>query len=153
MRREASDSGSVWILAPAAVLVLVILGALAVDSAVVFLGQRQLSEAASSAATNAVSAISRSAFYRQGRVVIDSARATQVADETVASEDLSAARLSSPPVVIVEGDQVCVRLVALVRPIFGRAIPGMGSPVQVHAVSVATAAGYATDAVPKASIC
>ena len=59
-----SERGSVLALVPAAFLVLVILGALAVDSAAAYLAQRQLRDSLSAAAADAVGAgLSRSSFY------------------------------------------------------------------------------------------
>lgn len=80
-----SQRGSALLLMPAAVLVLLMLASLAIDSAIVFTGQRQLSDAAAAAANDAVTTgIAGKAFYdcaglqlEQGRV--NHAVATSVA--------------------------------------------------------------------------
>ncbi|MGH9065985.1 MAG: hypothetical protein ACRD0J_00445 [Acidimicrobiales bacterium] len=134
-------------------LVLVVLGALAVDSAAVFLGQRQLASAAQSAATDATSALSQAAFYQGGRVELDPAAARQVALASVAAQDLSGVHLTGPVSVQVAGRQVCVSLTGTVPPIFGRAIPGIGSATTVRARATATAAGDHGPTVPHRAIC
>ena len=74
------DRGSVLMLMPAAVLVLVVLGAVAVDFSIAFLGERELANAASAAANDAAAAaIDEPLFRETGRVVLDCGRANEVA--------------------------------------------------------------------------
>ena len=140
-------------LVPAAVLVLFVLGALVVDSASVWLGQRELQNAASVAATDATSAVADAPYYSSGRVVLDSAAATRVALASVGDARLSGVTLTDAPVVQVVGRQVCVSLSGSVRPVFGRAVPGFGSTTTVHARATATVAGDAGTDVPHRAIC
>lgn len=140
-------------LVPAAVLVLFVLGALVVDSAAVWLGQRQLQSAASVAATDAVSAVSNAPYYSSGQVVLDPVAAQRVALASVADQSLSGVSLSGAPVVQVAGRQVCVSLTGTVRPIFGRVIPGFGAATTVHGRSTATVAGDHGAAVPRRGLC
>ena len=139
-------------LVPAAVLVLFVLGALVVDSASVWLGQRELQNAASVAATDAVSAVADAPYYASGRVVLDPVAATRVAVASVGDARLSGVALTGPPVVQVVGRQVCVSLTGTVSPVFGRAIPGFGSVTTVHARATATVTGDAGTTVPHRSI-
>lgn len=150
------EAGSAWILAPAALLIMVVLGAIAVDSALVYLGQRQLVDAADSAATNAAGGISESAFYGSptgggGRIVLSANRADRLAAATISNQDLSAVTLSSTQVEVA-GRQVCVRLSGVVHPIFGSALPGHPFDVGVTAVATATAASPGV-ALQHSSIC
>lgn len=147
------ETGSVLLLVPAAVLVLVILGAVAVDAAVVFLGQRQLSDAAAAAATDAASAVSDSAFYGSGTIALDPATAKKVAASSVRAQGLEGVSLSGPVTVQVVGRQVCVSLVGQVSRPFGAAIPGIPARATVRARATATAAGLRGAAVPQRQIC
>lgn len=138
------EAGSAWVLAPAAVLILVVLGAIAVDSALVYLGQRQLVDAADSAATDAAGGVSESAFYGSstaagGVVALSTSRADQLAAASLSRQDLSAVTLSSSRVEVA-GVQVCVKLSGVVHPIFGSALPGHPFAIRVTAVATATAA-------------
>ena len=141
------------ILVPALVLVLVVLAAIAVDSAVVFLGQRQLGDAAAAAANDAASALSDPSFYRAGSVDLDPIVARRVADASVAAQDHSGFTINGPVDVQVEGRQVCVSLTGRVEAIFGRAIPGVSHVATVRARATATAAGDRGTAVQHRSLC
>jgi hypothetical protein len=141
------------ILVPAAVLILVVLGAVALDAAVVFLGQRQLSAAAANAATDAASAISDSSFYTRGVVELAPQTASAVVRASVASQSLRGVTLDQPIGVEVAGRQVCVTLVGHVNRIFGTAVPGFGAPVEVRARATATAAGDTGQGVPLRRLC
>ncbi|HEX9531019.1 MAG TPA: hypothetical protein VF954_07765, partial [Acidimicrobiales bacterium] len=99
------DRGSVLLLVPAAVLVLVILGAIAVDSAVVFLGQRELANGADAAANDAATAFSDPAFYRAGgTTAIDSRQATAVVEASLAARQMSGVTLDGPPAISISGN-------------------------------------------------
>lgn len=133
-----SDRGSALALVPAGFLVLIILGALAVDSAAAFLGQRQLDDALSAAANDAAAAVlSNPAFYGSGVVVVDPGAAARVVCQTLGAQldaDLSQVHVQ----LAVQGDAVGVRATAEVTEVFGRAIPGLRRH-QVSAVAVAYA--------------
>jgi hypothetical protein len=133
--------------------VLVVLGSIAVDSAAVFLGQRQLAQAAATAATDAAGAISESAFYQSGTIALDPAEAQQIAVASVAAQDLHGVTLTGGVRVTVVGRQVCVSLSGKVPMIFGKALPGVPRAISVHATSVATAAGGSGSTVPASAIC
>ena len=153
---RSGEAGSAWILAPAALLIMVVLGAIAVDSALAYLGQRQLVDAADSAATNAAGGVSESAFYGSstgggGAIVLSASRADRLAAATLSSQDLSAVSLSSTQVEVA-GRQVCIRLSGVVHPIFGGALPGHPLDVRVTAVATATAASPGV-ALEHSSIC
>jgi len=137
-------------LVPAAVLVLVILGAIAVDFSVAFLGQRELTSAAAAAANDASTAIADERFYGSGAgdagdVVIDGARAARVVDQALAARaprGVTVDGVSVDP----SGGQVCVVLRGRVDYVFAKAVPGMADGATVQGRSTATAVTGATGA-------
>ena len=127
-------------LMPAAVLVLLVLGAIAVDSAVVFLAQRELVNAAAAAANDAAAeALDDAALYQRGAVAVDPARAALVAAQALAARAPAGVVLTGPPLVRVRAGQVCVRVEGRVERVFGRALPGVGGAAPVHARAAASA--------------
>jgi hypothetical protein len=133
----------VLLLFPAAVLVVVVLAAIAVDSAIVFLGQREVANAVSAAANDAAGeGVGNRAFYQGGRVDLDPATVRQVAvDQVVAALDgdrfsglqvdvdvTSGSSAGCPPV-------VRVRARASVSSLFAAALPGNGGQVRVTATA------------------
>jgi Flp pilus assembly protein TadG len=139
------DRGSVLMLVPAAVLVLVVLGAIAVDSAVVFLAQRDLANRTAAAANDiAGSAASDAAFYGEGRIAIDvdTARRITAAAFSPAVRPDGYERWAAD-VRVVDGDQRTVEVTATaeVHYVFATAIPGVHHTATVSARSVATARG------------
>jgi hypothetical protein len=137
-RRRRGDGGSVLALVPAAFLVLLILAAIAVDSAAMFLGQRQLVSALSAAANDAAgAAISRSSFYASGVVTVDPVLAASVVCQSVAAQGdggLHDVIVS----IAVDGPVIGVRGTAMVNEVFGRLLPGLHQH-QVSAVATAMA--------------
>lgn len=152
-QRLRGEQASVLVLVPVGILVLIILAAIAVDSAVTFLGQRQLENTATSAATDAAGALSYSGFYRQGHVALDPMTARRVALASVAAQSLGGLALSGPVQVEVVGRQVCVSLDARVHRIFGQSVPGISDTTTVRARASATAAGDIGTVVPHRSAC
>lgn len=129
-------------LVPAAVLVLMILGALAVDAALAFLGQRALTNAAAAAANDAAAlAVSDAAFYTDARgpLVLDGARAEAAAADAVAHAGLRGVEVLDQRVAV-RGAHVCVHLVGRVRFVFSPVVPGVPRTASVHGRAVATAA-------------
>ena len=136
MRRER---GSILLLMPAAVLVLLVLAAVAVDASLAFLGEREVANAAAAASNDAAGAALRdSDFYRQGRVVIDPALAEAVARRSV---DARGERYLHDIHVDVEtnGDRVRVIVSGRVDYLFAAAIPGAPRHADVQAAATATA--------------
>lgn len=152
-RLQPGQAGSALILVPAGIVILVILASLALDSALVYLGQRQLANAAASAAADAAGSISNPAFYGTGELVLDPNRAVQVAMRSLAAQELSGIHLLGQPAVSVAGDQVCVSLHASVRRLLGGAIPGIPHNALVSARATATAAGENGQAIPHRRLC
>lgn len=118
---------------PAAVLVFLVLGALAVDAAGVFLAQRQVANAAVAAANDAATkAVDIEGFYGDGSLRLLLGSAQRVAEGTVDGlglEGLEEVRA----VATVQGDRVEVTITARVRHIFSSAVPGGPDTAEVAA--------------------
>jgi Flp pilus assembly protein TadG len=148
-----SERGSVLILVPAAVLVLVVLGAIAVDSAVAFLGQREVSNAAAAAANDAAgAALSDSAFYGSGTLVVDPVAARTVAVRAVSARLSRGVEVESVDVEVA-GPSVCVTVRGRVPYVFARSLPWTPSSALVtgQAGAVAVAGGAAVPINPLCS--
>lgn len=72
--RLAAEDGNTLILMPAGVLVLMVLGAIAADSAVVFQADRKLADVASGLANDAAGMLDEATFYATGDIRIDEGR-------------------------------------------------------------------------------
>ena len=141
--RGRAEGGSALLLMPAAVLVLIVLGAIAVDFSIAFLAQREVADATAAAANDAASAIDEDAYRSSGELRLDLARAQGVAQ--AAYDARRATYLQSQPVDVREvpcDDEpavVCVevRARASVGYVFSKAIPGAPNSASVGAVSTA----------------
>jgi hypothetical protein len=128
-------------LVPAAVLVLLVLGAICVDAAVVVLGQRDLANRTAAAANDIAGfAVSDAAFYDEaGVVALDDDRARAYVRLAFPTGDVPGGFASWTADATTAGDQVTVVAEAEVRSIFAKAIPGAPDTTTVRARSVATA--------------
>lgn len=133
------QAGSVLLLVPAGVLVLVVLGAIAVDSAVAFLAQRELAGTAAAVANDAAAAaLAEGAFYDEGPVRIDESVVRRLVEKALA--DRTPRGVSDVVAdVQVPGRQVCVVLTGRVDFIFARAVPGAARGTTVTGRAAATA--------------
>lgn len=131
LRREAD--GSVLMLMPAAVLIVVLLGALAVDQAVVFGGQRELVTAAQRAANDAVAlGVAVEDLRAEGIVRLDPARIDRAVAAALADVDgVSASSWER------RGDVLVVRVTRQVPVVFAGAIPGVDRSRRVTATATA----------------
>lgn len=78
------ERGSVLLLFPAAVLVMLVMAAITVDAAVSFLGQRELANAVSAAANDAATlALDLDGHYASGVTALDSSRVASEAEARV----------------------------------------------------------------------
>lgn len=132
-------SGSALLLMPAAVLIVVILGSLAVDSAIVFAAQRQLADAASSAANDAVTAgLADAPFYACGQLDLDPQRVRSVVVESLAARSADIVE-AVETVTVGRGPNgeptVAVAVRGSVTPLLAPALPGTerSRTVQAHA--------------------
>jgi hypothetical protein len=128
-------------LMPAAALIFLVLGALAVDAALAFLGERSVSNAAAAAANDAAAAaVDRAAFYGDGRLVLDAGVAREVASSSVAAAGLDHLDGVTVDVVVTPGaPEVTVTVRARVSYLFSAAVPGGPDGVDVEATAVAVA--------------
>ncbi|MGI8683512.1 MAG: hypothetical protein ACR2MO_00135 [Acidimicrobiales bacterium] len=155
-RRE--ERGSVLMLVPAAVLVLFILGAIAVDFSIAFLAQRELTSAAAAAANDAAGAgLSEDAFYgggEPGRIVLDPAQAEALATAAFDAREIRGVH-DTATTVKVAGDRVCVTITGRVDYIFAKAIPSgpRGATVRGRAVATAVQGDGSSTGVPAGDVC
>lgn len=130
------DRGSALMLVPAGVLVLLLLAAIAVDSAAAYLGQRQLADELTAAVNDAATAgVSDHRFYGQGAVSLDPAATVAAVCRSLAAQGqpgLHEVRVA----VAVAGAEVTARANAQVHAVFGRLVPGFGTrPVAAEATA------------------
>lgn len=138
-RRAAGSPGSTLLLMPAGLLVVVVLGAIAVDLGGVYLGRRELVHAAGAAANDAVTEGLDEARLRRGEGYrLDPARVEAAVwrslDAQGVLDDLRAA-----PLVSVDDATVTVTLDGRVEHVFAKALPGADDTTRVRARGSATA--------------
>ena len=133
------ERGSVLALMPVAVLVFIVLGSMAVDASLAFLGEREVANLASAVANDAATqGIDVVRYYGTGELVIDPARVREVADAAMARSGLDHLEGLTIETDVV-GDSVVVRVRAQVRSLFSRALPGGLELREVAASAQATA--------------
>jgi hypothetical protein len=152
--RMRQEDGSALLLLPAGVLVVVVLGALALDAAAIFAAQRQLMDSAAGAANDAVTvALDPDRFYGCGELVLDpehtSARVAaslSVRSDEVNAWDVRVSRTAdgAPTVVVRLGDTV--------DRVFARSVPGIGSSVDITATAEAVAREGGATTAPTAAV-
>jgi hypothetical protein len=137
--RGGDERGSVLALVPAGFLVLILLGALAVDSAVTYLGQQRLHDTLAVAATDSATAsVDNGSFYRSGAVVLDPAQVARTVCLSVRAQNQSGLH-DLHLWVAVDGDRVGLQGTATVDAVFGRAVPGLARRrVRAEVSAVAT---------------
>ena len=128
-------------LMPTAALVFVVLGAIAVDAAVAFLSERQVSNAAAAAANDAAgAALDRDRVYEDGAIRLDPTTATAVGRSSVAAAGLDHLReLDVRVQVASDTPTVTVTVTARAGYLFAKALPGGPDGVDVEATATATA--------------
>lgn len=135
---SSKEHGSAMMLLPAAVLVILVLGALAVDVAVVHLGERQAFGAATAAANDAATYGIDPAAMRSGAApTIDPVRARHAALASLAGEQ--ALDPDAAPVVHVDGSSVTVTVTLRVAYVFSQGLPGAPDGTTVTARATADA--------------
>ncbi len=145
LRADPSLRGSVLLLFPAAVLIVIVLAAITVDSAIAFLGQREVANAVVGAANDAAGAgVGNRAFYEGGNVELDPVAVQQLAVDRVTAaldsdrfRDLAVDVTVSPPASAGCPPTVRVHARARVPTLFAAAIPGGPSYRDVQATAVA----------------
>ena len=140
-RSGAGQRGSVLMLMPAAVLIFVVLGAIGLDFALVFMAERDVANAAAAAANDvATAALDRDELYRSGSLRLDPGAARSVASASVDGAGLRHLRELTTTVAVTPGRPVVrVTVAARVPHLFARAVPGGPQSTAVEASAVATA--------------
>ncbi|MBA2279913.1 MAG: hypothetical protein M3527_04780 [Actinomycetota bacterium] len=129
-------------LMPAAILVVIVLGSIAVDFSIAFLGERELASLAAAAANDAVTAgVDAEQLREDGTFTLDADRVLEVVRSTI--EGSSTEVELAPPVVeltVVDGEPaVRVTLRGTVDYIFAPALPGAPDSAAVAASALAVA--------------
>lgn len=124
-------------LMPAAVLVLLALGAIAIDSAVVFLTQRRLATTAQASVNDAVGyGVDRDHFTATGARQLDPGRVEEAILDSLAAQDLA---YVGQPEIDLDPDlaTVTVRIEAQAPAVLTSGFPGASQPI-VSAVATAS---------------
>ena len=115
-----NDRGSSLVFAPAAVLILIVLGAIAVDFAAVHMRQRELENIADAAANDAAAAaVDQLVLRTSGEPVIDPALAHSVISASVGSRNIEGVAITGASI---DDNQIEVALALEVDYIFGKAV-------------------------------
>ena len=129
-------------LVPAGVLVLIILGAIAIDSAVIVLAQRDLQNRTAAIGNDAATlALDEAAFYDEGEVVLSPEAVATYTAVAFAPANKPEGYAAWGANAVTTGRSVEVSAWADVSTIFLRALPGLPDVTRVEATSVATAEG------------
>ena len=144
--RSDRQRGSTLLLFPAALLIMVALAAVTVDSAIAFMAQRELVNATAAAANDAATeALSDRAFYESDRIELSPSAVESVAVDrvfqlvnTARHAGLTVTAEASPPATAGCSWTVRVSASSRVDELFGKAMPGSSGQVAVHAQSTAS---------------
>lgn len=137
---DRDDGGSVLMLVPAGILVLLLLAAIAIDGSAIWLAQRDLSSrAAGVAADIAGAAVDDAAFYDGGDIRLRPDVADAYTALAFSPERLPSGYVSWGAEAAVEGRSVTVAARAEVRYLFAAAVPGLSRTAVVQARTTAEA--------------
>ena len=141
MRRpDRNDRGSVLMLVPAGILVLLALAAMSIDSAIVWMAQRDLANRTAATADDiAGAALDDEVLYHEGAIRLRPEAAAAYTDLVFAPERVPEGYVGWAAVAEVDGATVTVRARAEVRYLFAPAIPGVARTATVQAASTAEA--------------
>lgn len=140
MRRRPAADGSVLMLMPAGVLVVLLLGAIAFDLSLVFLRQRQASSVVGDVANDlATLAVDEGELRATGTYRLDPERADALGRALIGQSDV-AAQVLDVDIDVLGDDTVQVTVVVQVDYVFARAIPGASDGTEVQATATAVAA-------------
>lgn len=139
MAERRRDRGSVLMLMPAAVLIVLLLGSIAVDFSAVFLRQRELYSAASAAANDAATYGVDEALFRAAKgYQLDPANVAKAADAAFEARGFHRPEVDWQTGVV-GTDEVEITATMDVPYVFAKAIPGVphSQRVTVHVSAVA----------------
>src|SRR5690606_32414988 len=131
-----ADTGSVLFLFPAAFLIVLVLGSIAIDAGVAFLRQRELAAAADAAANDAITLAVRDSIGVDPQPVIDPALAEAAVHDSLGRRGLLAGLSAPPRVTVLPPDRLEVHLEAVADHVIAPALPGgrAGTPVEATVV-------------------
>ncbi len=130
--RFAGERGSVLMLMPAAVLIVIILASLAVDRAIIFGAQRDLVGTAQVAANDAAGiGVDPEVLHRDGKVDYDLARIDEAVRRATSTADGASVRWH------IQGNQITVAIEREVDLIFARGVPGASRRTRITATASA----------------
>lgn len=136
---ESTRTRSVLLLMPSAVLIVLLLGAVAVDLGRVHLAERELTAAAEGAANDAVTyGLDESRLRADGEYVLDPTRVEQAARTSLAAGDVGD-ELTGFDVRLLGPGTVEITVTATVAYLFAPSIPGAPDATVVEATVRATA--------------
>lgn len=145
--RACSEAGSVLLLIPACVLVVVVLASIATDMALAHLRQRQAFDLAGAAANDAVTAGVDQDLLRSGAYDLDPAAVRATVDQAVMASEL-ATHVVGRPQVTVDDARVEVSIEVEVDYLFTGALPGTPDDTTVTATASAAAVQPSQEAAP-----
>ena len=136
------ERGSVLVLVPAGLLVVLVMASIAVDMSLVQLRQRQAHDLAAGAANDAVTAAADQGRLRAGVYEVDADAAAAVVERVVAASEL-APQVVGTPAVRVDDGAVEVEISLQAEYVFAGVVPGApdGSTVTATASATASAPG------------
>jgi hypothetical protein len=111
------EAGSTLLLFPAAILIVLGLGGMAIDAATLFLGQRRMVDLAAAVANDAVAGLHEATFYGAAVVEVDPVRAATRRDQLVASVEESWSLAGVGCTLAIAADAATATCVAEVRPL------------------------------------
>ena len=136
--RRRGDRGSALMLMPAAVLIMFVLGAIAVDLTAIRVGQRDLQAALTDAANDAVTGALDESLLRAGSgYQVDRSMAWMIAMSALETRGALRDVVDGPHITIAEDGSVTVSASRQVPHIFGRALPGVPHHETVRATATA----------------
>jgi hypothetical protein len=139
---STAERGSVLALVPAAILIVVVLAAITVDTAVALLGEREAAALAEGAANDAVAAaLDEHAYRSTGEYRIDEARARRAVATTMASTSSELEAISVAVDFPVVGGEPAVRVTVTgtIDSVFASGLPGGPDHFEVEASATAVA--------------
>lgn len=139
LSRCRDDGGSALMLMPAAILIVFVLGAIAVDLTAIRVGQRDLQAALTDAANDAVTGALDESLLRAGLGYhVDESTAQAIAIEVLATKGALRDLAAGPDVRVASDGSVTITASRRVLHVFGQAIPGVPRDETVHATATAS---------------
>ena len=140
MSSRRPTDGSVLMLMPAGVLIVLLLGAIAFDLSLVFLRQRQATSVAGDVANDlATQAVDEAELRATGAYRLDPGRADALGRALIGPSDL-AGEVLDVDIDVLGDDTVQVTVVVRVDYVFAKAVPGASEGTEVQATATAVAA-------------